>query len=48
MDVRIIANCAFDGGSIKLGFTPGGGGPEGVMVGSIVARFISVGNIEDC
>lgn len=40
MDVTMIAMCAFDGASMKLGMTPGGGGPDGVVVGSIKVKFM--------
>jgi hypothetical protein len=41
MDRTMIDMCAFVGGSTKLGMTPGGGGPDGVLVGSMVAKSMA-------
>ena len=40
-DVTMIDMCVFVGGSTKLGMTPGGGGPDGVFVGSIIAKSMA-------
>ncbi len=41
MDWTTIDMCAFEGGSTKLETTPGGGGQEGVVVGSILAKSMA-------
>lgn len=41
MDRTITDMCAFVGGSTKLGMTPGGGGPDGVLVRSRVAKSMA-------
>ena len=41
MDRTMVDMCAFVGGSTKLGVTPGGGGPDGVLLRSMVAKSMA-------
>jgi hypothetical protein len=41
MDRTMVDMCAFVGGSTKLGMTPGGGGPDGVLVRSMVVKSMA-------
>ena len=41
MDRTMVDMCAFVGGSTKLGVTPGGGGPDGVLLRSMFAKSMA-------